>query len=133
VLRTEAGIPWYGFDMDERTLPPEAGLEARALSYTKGCYLGQEIMERIRSRGQVNRRLTGLLLHTDSLPAPGANLTAEGKNVGSITTAVDSPALGRPIALGYVRREYLEAGTKLAVENGGTAEVATLPFYPPAR
>lgn len=128
ILRTEAGIPWYGVDMDERTLPPEAGLEARAISYDKGCYVGQEIIERIRSRGHVNRRLAGLTL-SGALPAAGAKLTTNGKEVGTITTAVDSPTLGRAIALGYVRREHLQPGTRLALESGATAEVAPLPFY----
>ncbi len=127
ILRTEAGIPWFGFDLDERTLPPEAGLEQRAISYTKGCYLGQEVIERIRSRGHVNRKLTGLRLEATALPAHGTKLLADGKEVGQITTAVRSPRLGA-IALGYVRREHLEPGTKLGVEGGGTAEIAPLPF-----
>lgn len=129
ILRTEAGIPWYGVDMDEHTLPPEAGLEARAISYTKGCYLGQEIIERIRSRGHVNRRLAGFYLGGEGLPAAGTKLHSNGKEVGKITTAVLSPTLGRPIALGYVRREHLRAGNRLTLEGGGTAEVAELPLY----
>lgn len=129
ILRTEAGIPWYGVDMDERTLPPEAGLEARALSYTKGCYLGQEIIERIRARGHVNRKLVGLLFSGEALPALGAKLLKDGKEAGWITTAVDSPTLRRKIALGYVRREFLASGTQLEVESGGTAETTELPFY----
>ncbi len=129
ILRTEAGIPWYGADLNEQTLPPEAGLEGRAISYTKGCYLGQEIVERIRSRGHVNRKLVGLMLGGDSLPAAGAKLLRNGKEVGVITTAVHSPTLEADIALGYVRREHLERGTKLDVEGGGAAEVTTLPFY----
>ena len=129
ILRTEAGIPWYGAELNEQTLPPEAGLEQRAISYTKGCYLGQEIVERIRSRGHVNRKLVGLVLGGASLPAAGAKLRRDGKEVGHVTTAVHSPTLGRAIALGYVRREHLEPGTRLEVEGGGTAEVTTLPFY----
>jgi len=131
ILRTEAGIPWYDADIDERTLPPEAGLEQRALSYTKGCYLGQEVIERIRSRGHVNRKLTGLRLSLkgSAVPPAGAKLLSDGNEVGHITTAVHSPTLGAAIALGYVRREHLEPGTQLGVEGGGTAEVAALPFY----
>ena len=128
ILRTEAGVPWYGVDMDERTLPPEAALETRALSYSKGCYVGQEIIERIRSRGHVNRRLTGLRLQ-GARPAAGAKLLREGKEVGVLTTVVESPTLGGLIALGIVRREQLEPGTRLEVEGGGAAEVAALPFY----
>jgi folate-binding protein YgfZ len=129
ILRTEAGIPWYGAELNEQTLPPEAGLEQRALSYTKGCYLGQEIVERIRSRGHVNRKLVGLRLSGDPLPAAGAKLLREGKEAGAITTAVHSPTLGADIALGYVRREHLELGTRLEVEGGGAAEITALPFY----
>lgn len=132
ILRTEAGIPCYGVDMDERTLPPEAGLEARALSYTKGCYLGQEIIERIRSRGHVNRRLTGFFLSAGPLPAARSKLLSDGKEVGWLTTAVASPTLGRALGLGYLRREHLQPGTQLQVEGDGTAEVAPLPFYHPA-
>jgi folate-binding protein YgfZ len=128
ILRTEAGVPWYDAEIDERTLPPEAGLEHRAISYTKGCYLGQEVIERIRSRGHVNRKLLGLRLE-GSAPAAGTKLLVEGKEVGHITTAVHSPTLGAAIALGYVRREHLEPGTRLELESGGTAEVAALPFY----
>jgi folate-binding protein YgfZ len=128
ILRTEAGVPWYGAELDERTLPPEAGLEARAISYNKGCYLGQEIIERIRSRGHVNRRLVGLTLETDRLPEPGAKLTRDGKEVGALTTAVDSPVLGKRLALGYVRREFAEPSTRLLLETGA-AVVANLPFY----
>jgi len=133
ILRTEAGLPRYGVDMDERTLPPEAGLEARAISYTKGCYIGQETIERVRSRGHVNRRLVGLHLSGEPMPAAGAKLTREGKEVGWITTAVESPTLGRRIALGTVRREHLAPGTELSVEGGARAEVAELPFYPPRK
>ncbi|MGH9804423.1 MAG: aminomethyltransferase family protein [Candidatus Acidiferrales bacterium] len=133
LLRTEAGLARYGAELDERTLPPEAGLEARAISYTKGCYLGQEIVERIRSRGHVNRKLVGLALDAGGLPSHGAKLAKDGKEAGFITTAIDSPTLGRRIALGYLRREHLAPGTVLEVEGGGAAEVVPLPFYSPQR
>jgi folate-binding protein YgfZ len=132
LLRTEAGLPRYGAELDEHTLVQEAGLEARAVSFTKGCYLGQEIVERVRSRGHVNRKLVGLALTTGSLPAPGAKLAKDGKEVGFVATAIDSPTLGRRIGMGYVRREYVSPGTALEVEGGGTAEVVPLPFYRPA-
>ncbi len=128
VLRVEAGRPRYGADMDERTLAPEAGIEQRAISYTKGCYIGQETVERIRSRGHVNRRLAGLLLETSALPAPGTRLRYGSKEVGWLTTAVASPTLSRTIALGYLRREHLKPGTRLELEGGGAAEVTELPF-----
>ncbi len=132
VLRTEAGIPWHGAELKSTTLPPEAGLEARAISYTKGCYLGQEIIERIRSRGHVNRKLTGLLIDGDAVPTAGSKLVVARKEIGEITTAVHSPTLGRVIALGYVRREQLAPKTRLEIASGGTAEVTALPFLQPA-
>ena len=131
VLRAEAGIPWMGAELTEKTLPPEARLEARAISYTKGCYLGQEIVERIRSRGNVNRLLCGLLLEVETLPAPGVKLLAKEKEIGWITTAVHSPTLGRAIALGYLRREHSEPGAEISVAGAGTAQVTELPFPRP--
>lgn len=128
VLRTEAGIPRLGVDIDDRTLPPEAGLEARAISYTKGCYPGQEIIERIRSRGHVNRKLTGLALAAESVPEPGTQLLKDGKTVGSTTTVLYSPGLKGLIGLGYVRREWLEPGTELQLPSGETVRVTGLPF-----
>lgn len=128
ILRVEAGRPRFGIDMDERTLPPEAGLEARAISYTKGCYIGQETVERLRSRGHVNRKLAGLTLTGAALPAAGAKLSVDGKDIGWVTSAVESPTLGRRIGLGYVRREQLAPGTQLVVEGGGEAEITQLPF-----
>lgn len=129
-LRTEAGIPWWGTELTETTLPPEARLEENAISYDKGCYLGQEIIERIRSRGSVNRMLTGFFLENDSLPAPGAKLFKDDKQAGWLTTAVHSPALDRDIALGYLRREHSQPGTHLATDTDATAIVSPLPFIP---
>ena len=128
VLRTEAGIPWPGAELTDKTLPPEARLENNAVSYDKGCYIGQEIVERIRSRGNVNRLLTGFFLECESLPAAGAKLVSNGKETGWITTALDSPTLKRRIALGYLRREQSTEGNRLSFE-GGTATVTALPFY----
>lgn len=128
VLRTEAGIPWYGAELTEQTLPPEARIEQRAINYDKGCYLGQEIIERIRSRGNVNRLLTGFFLEADTLPAPGTKLRKDDKNVGWITTAVHSPTLGRNIALGYLRRKHTAPENQLTLAGGGTAKVTQLPF-----
>lgn len=127
-LRIEAGIPRYGQDLAEDTLPLEAGL-LNALSFNKGCYIGQEIVERARSRGHVNWKLMGLLLEESApVPATGASLTADDKTIGEVTSACFSPTLGRPLALAYVRREVSEPGTKLTLANGGVAEVAQLPF-----
>ncbi len=131
--RVEAGIPRFSADMDETTLPPEAGLEARAICYSKGCYVGQEVIARIRTYGQVARRLRGLLLPDSlaSLPARGDRLFKDGKDAGSITTAIDSPALHAKVALGYVRREVNASGTELTLSPGPGAaavRVVELPF-----
>jgi glycine cleavage system T protein len=127
-LRIEAGILRYGADFGEDTLPLEAGL-TNALSFTKGCYVGQEIVERARSRGHVNWRLVGLLFESNTPPAAGEKLAFEGKEIGEITSACASPTLGKTIALAYVRREASEPGTRLALAAGAIGEVAALPLY----
>ncbi len=131
VLRVESGVPWYGHDVDETVLLPEIPLETY-VSYTKGCYIGQEIVARIKYRGHVNRSLTGLTFDGDRVPKPGAVIEAEGRKIGRVTSAVRSFALNRPIALAFVRREHLEPGTTLTVKDEGLAleaRVAALPFY----
>jgi glycine cleavage system T protein len=127
-LRIEAGIPRYGADMGEDTLPLEAGL-LNALSFNKGCYIGQEIVERARSRGHVNWKLSGLLVEGPQPPAPGENVISAGKEIGEVTSACVSPTLGRTIAMAYLRREVLEPGTRLTLSSGTGAEVTSLPFY----
>jgi glycine cleavage system T protein len=127
-LRLEAGIPRYGPDLHEDTLPLEAGL-LNALSFTKGCYIGQEIVERLRRRGHVNWKLVGVVVEAPAAPARGEKLLSEEKEVGEITSACVSPTLGKTIALAYVRREVSEPGTKLGLASGPAAEVAALPFY----
>ena len=131
VLRVEAGTPVYGVDVDESNLAPEVGRTARAISYQKGCYLGQEPVVRIRDLGHVNRTLTGLEI-SGAGPAPrGARLLRDGKEAGHVTSSVVSPGLGKAIALAYVRRGSTEPGTRLEVEAGGgrrAAEVVALPF-----
>jgi len=127
-LRIEAGIPRYGPDMGEDTIPNEAGL-FNAVSFQKGCYIGQEIVERTRSRGHVNWKLMGVVVEAPSAPAPGEKLLAAGKEVGEITSACVSPTLGKTIAFAYVRREVSEPGSKVALASGATAEIASLPFY----
>ena len=131
VLRVEAGIPWYGRDMDESMLVSEVGIE-NAISYKKGCYLGQEVVERIAARGQVHRKLMGLRCAGTQVPPPDSKLTSDGKEVGWTTSAVWSPACDAVIALGYVRRECWDAGTELRVTSSAaeiSARVAMLPFY----
>jgi glycine cleavage system T protein len=127
-LRIEAGIPRYGPDMGEDTLPLEAGL-LNALSFNKGCYIGQEIVERARSRGHVNWKLGGILIDDAAAPASGTKLLHEEKEIGEITSACVSPTLSKTIALAYLRREVSEPGTKIALASGPTAEVTSLPFY----
>ncbi|MHB8876020.1 MAG: CAF17-like 4Fe-4S cluster assembly/insertion protein YgfZ [Myxococcaceae bacterium] len=127
VLRVESGVPRYGVDMDEGTLLLEAGLEG-SVSYQKGCYIGQEVVARATYRGQVQKKLTGVLLG-DETPAPGALLYRNEKKVGHLTSVVRSGALGQTIALGYVHRDSLAAGTKLDLEGlPGAATVDALPF-----
>ncbi|MDE3178633.1 MAG: aminomethyltransferase family protein [Acidobacteriota bacterium] len=127
-LRIEAGIPVYGNDLAEDTLPLEAGL-LNALSFNKGCYIGQEIVERARSRGRVNWKLVGMFVGSSEFPPAGAKLLREGKPLGEVTSACVSPTLGRTIAMGYVRREVSEPGNLLALESGPEVEITALPFY----
>jgi folate-binding protein YgfZ len=128
--RIEAGIPLYGIDMDENNLLLEAGLLS-AVSFTKGCYMGQEIVARATYRGQVNWKLSGLLL-PDSVPLTGRTVVQkDGKEVGRVTSSTYSPALNRAIAMGYLRREVLEPGTLIQVDRAGDSiicEVTALPF-----
>ena len=131
--RIEAGLPRFGADMDETNLPPEAGLDERAVSYTKGCYIGQEVIARIRTYGQVAKALRGLRLSDGlkTLPAKGDKLFRDGKEVGYITSATASPALKANIALAYVRREANQIGTELELQSAAgpaKALVVPLPF-----
>ncbi len=125
-LRLEAGIPWFGYDFDDKVIPHEAALETSHISYTKGCYTGQEIVERVRSRGHVNRRRVSLQFYGERIPERGAKLSAGGAEVGQVTSAAQSPALDRAIGMGYVRREHNSGGSRLQWA-GGEAEVIELP------
>jgi folate-binding protein YgfZ len=131
--RIEAGIPRFGADMDETNIPLECGLEARAISYTKGCYIGQEVINRIHSVGHVNRELRGLRLADvlPALPQRGDKLFHAGKEAGYITSAVHSPRLKASLALGYVRRETSQTGVELTLQTAAgesLAKVVELPF-----
>ena len=133
IARIEAGIPRYGVDMDETNLPLEAGLESRAVSYSKGCYIGQEVLNRIHSIGQVTKELRGLRLADalPALPAKGDKLFHGGKEVGYLTSVVKSPALNLNLALGYVRKEANQPGTELTWRGAGgesPARIVALPF-----
>ncbi|HSH15765.1 MAG TPA: glycine cleavage T C-terminal barrel domain-containing protein [Verrucomicrobiae bacterium] len=120
LARVEAGIPRFGVDMDETNLAPEACLEARAISYTKGCYVGQEILNRLRTFAEVNKRLCRLTLPDDLkvLPERGAKLVKDGKEIGYVTSAARIPG-GAMCALGYVRKEWLDPGEVFALADGG--------------
>ncbi|MBA3352338.1 MAG: hypothetical protein H0U23_07940 [Blastocatellia bacterium] len=131
VLRIEQGIPLYGIDMDSTTIVPELGLDG-LISYNKGCYIGQEIIARIHFRGHIAKKLTGLIFPSspESLISSlkGIELIAEdGKSAGKITSATISPALGKTIALAYVRYDYLAEGTTL-LAGEQKAQVGALPF-----
>lgn len=135
VVRVESGVPWYGQDVDEGQILPETRLEDQLVSYTKGCYIGQEVVARVKYRGHVNRALSGLRVDGDALPARGARVSVDGKDVGWITSAVRSPVLGSIVALGYVRREHLTPGEAVSVDGEGgpvAARVAALPLVAPA-
>jgi folate-binding protein YgfZ len=136
IMRIESGIPKFGVDMDETNLASEAGIEARAISYSKGCYIGQEVISRIRAFGQVARSLRGLRLPSElsRLPQKGDRLFHDGKEVGYVTSSCQSLALKSNIALGYLRREHNSAGTELHLGAAGSAVkavVCDLPFVAP--
>ena len=125
ILRIEAGRPRFGAEMSTETMPAEAGIVEAAVSFTKGCYIGQEPVARLHHRGRPNRHLRGLRL---SAPVEaGAGLTLGGKEVGRVGSGCVSPALG-PIALAIVRREAEPGAELVAGEDGVTARVADLPF-----
>ncbi len=119
LLRIAEGTPRFGVDLRDRDLPQETA-QTRALHFNKGCYLGQEIVERIRSRGNVHRTFTRFALHGDA-PAPGTPLMVEDKPVGELTSIASTLINGQRLALGFVRREALERGSPLTY-TGGTAE-----------
>ncbi|MGB6677648.1 MAG: glycine cleavage T C-terminal barrel domain-containing protein [Terriglobales bacterium] len=127
LLRVAAGIPRYGQDIRERDLPQETE-QQRALHFSKGCYIGQEIVERIRSRGNVHRKFTGFEVE-GALPAVGAKIQADGRDIGEITSVASLPLAGgeRSMALGYIRRELTTPGKQFQV--GATRlSIANLPF-----
>lgn len=132
LARIEAGIPRFGADMDETNLPQEAGIETRAVSFTKGCYIGQEVINRVRTFGQVSRALRGLRLPDvlPALPARGDKLFHGGKEVGYVTSAVKSPRLNANLALGYVRKECNAIGTELNLRNDSGEWPATIVEQP---
>ena len=136
-LRIEAGRPLFGQDMDSDTIPLEAGIETRAISFTKGCYPGQEVVIRIvhRGHGRVARRLVGLVVDGDTVPTPGDSVRAGDHDAGRVTSAAWSPLMGAPIALAYLPRSHAEPGTEVTVDHGDrrlAARVVATPFIAPA-
>jgi folate-binding protein YgfZ len=121
-VRLEQGVPWFGYDFGEKQIPHEAGLQDSHISYTKGCYTGQEIVERVRSRGQVNRKRVQLVFSGDVVPEAGTPLTVDGKEAGHVTRAARIWEPARIIGMGYLRRESSAAGSTFQW-SGGTATV----------
>jgi tRNA-modifying protein YgfZ len=119
-------VAWFGYDFGEKQIPHEAGLEGSHISYTKGCYTGQEIVERVRSRGQVNRRRVDLIFDGANPPTAGEALTVEGKEVGSVTRAAVPSFLAQAIGTGYVRKDHNASGSQLKW-SGGAALVSKFP------
>ena len=130
VARIEAGYPIFGVDMNEETIPLEAGIEQRAISLTKGCYVGQEVIIRVlhRGHGRVARRLMALRVQGPA-PARGAKLFAGDREVGTVTSAAGSPRHGA-IALGYLHRDFVAPGTAVEVETAGGRSAATVTERP---
>jgi folate-binding protein YgfZ len=129
--RIEAGYPIFGIDMDDDIIPLEAGIERRAISFTKGCYVGQEVIIRVLHRGQgrVARRLVGLRLQDGAPPAHGTRIHAGDREVGFVTSAATSPRLGT-ISLGYVHRDFVAPGTNVEIESAGGRTSATVSALP---
>jgi folate-binding protein YgfZ len=131
-LRIEAGLPKAGVELTEEIVPPEANLEGKAFSLSKGCYPGQEVVARMDTYGMVRRRLVGLTLKDSVVPPRGAKLFSGDREVGWVTSSAHSPSLGQVIALGFPLRDFAQPGTALAVEIDGRkheAAVQALPFY----
>jgi len=129
-LRVEAGHPKAGPDLNENIVPPEANLEGKAFSLTKGCYPGQEVVARMDTYGAVRRRLVGLVLENAQVPPAGSKLFSGDREVGSITSAVRSPSLGKVIAFGFPLRDFTPPGTALTVEINGERKPATVHALP---
>jgi folate-binding protein YgfZ len=125
VVRTEAGIPVYGVDIDETTTMPELG--ERGISYEKGCYIGQEVVAKVKYLGHVNRRFAGLVFSDNELPEPKTVVRKGGREVGYVTTSLLSPRLNKPIALAFLSRAAYAPGAQVDV-GSQTATIVELPF-----
>lgn len=127
ILRVERGLPRFGRDYGPENFPQETGLE-EAVSYTKGCYLGQEVVARIHYRGGVQKMLRGLVFEGEAAPETGTALLADGREAGTVGSVVRSPALDRTVGLTILHRRAAEPGTRLELAGGGAAEVRELPL-----
>ncbi|MEZ5291432.1 MAG: glycine cleavage T C-terminal barrel domain-containing protein [Vicinamibacterales bacterium] len=130
--RIEAGRPQFLVDMDADTIPLEAGIEDRAISFTKGCYVGQEVVVRVlhRGGGRVARKLVGLALDGPDVPQARAPISSERGEIGRVTSAAWSPRLLRAVALAYVHRDFIAPGTAVTVQCGRDAVAATVKSFP---
>ena len=134
LFRSETGTPRYGRELDEEVFPAEAWLENKAVSLSKGCYMGQETVARIDTYGDVKRRLAGVTISGNSLPEHGTELIGKDEDqraAGRVTSAIHSPSLSQVIGLAYLRKKYLNPGTELTITTDGetqTATVVSLPF-----
>jgi folate-binding protein YgfZ len=126
-LRLERGVARFGVDFDEKTYPQEASLEKVAVSFDKGCYLGQEVVCMLQMRGRVKRKLASIVIEAEAVPRRGAAVTDEaGTPVGEVTSAATSPTLGKAVALAMIKREKAEQGQRVVV-GGARAEVVDRP------
>lgn len=132
LARIEAGRPRFLVDMDEHTIPLEAGIEDEAISFTKGCYVGQEVIVRVMHRGggRVAKKLAGLAFDGTHAPRAGAVVRAGGRDIGAVTSAALSPMLGHAIALAYVHRDFVEPGTRVDVVDGDATLAAVVHVTP---
>ena len=131
-LRIEAGIPKLGPDLNERIVPPEANLEGKAFSLSKGCYPGQEVVARMDTYGTVKRRLVGLVINSETIPPPDAKVFSDDREVGWISSAIHSPTLNKTLAFAFPLRDFTAPGTALQVDVDGQRHpsvVQALPFH----
>ena len=131
-LTLEAGVPLFGKDMTSAVNPMQAGLETKAIDFDKGCYIGQEVIAKIKYLGQVNRGLVGIKVHGKVVPEPGAAILFDEKNIGAITRSAYCPTLEGILAFSYLPRAQMEPGTEVLVHCEGAdarATVESLPFY----
>jgi len=130
ILRVQAGTPRYGVDFDQESLLMEVGIDKTAVSFTKGCYPGQEIVARMESRARFAKKLTGIVLEGTVVPKAGSEIQKSGKAIGKITSAVLSPVSQKPLALGYVTREHLKTQNKVEVLMDGQTVAGALKLLP---